>query len=98
MTYCHECGSEVAELDIFCPYCGISLSPVPVPGNEAEDEMASTVVMPLPIKLSEPAAEPVGGGTAAGPAAEHEPVSEVVAEEQPDSQTTSSPAEEDQEH
>lgn len=25
MTYCHECGSEVADIDVFCPYCGIIL-------------------------------------------------------------------------
>ena len=73
MTYCHECGSEVAELDIFCPYCGISLSPVPVSGSEAEDEMASTVVMPLPIKLSGSGADPAGSGAAAGTAAEPQP-------------------------
>jgi RNA polymerase subunit RPABC4/transcription elongation factor Spt4 len=28
MAYCFECGSEVAPDDVFCPYCGISLTPV----------------------------------------------------------------------
>lgn len=27
MAYCHECGSEVAPNDVYCPYCGIFLSP-----------------------------------------------------------------------
>jgi serine/threonine-protein kinase len=25
MSYCHECGSEVAPDDVYCPYCGIAL-------------------------------------------------------------------------
>ena len=25
MVYCYECGSQVAEIDVFCPYCGITL-------------------------------------------------------------------------
>ena len=31
MNYCHECGSEIAELDTFCPFCGISLTSAAVP-------------------------------------------------------------------
>lgn len=27
MAYCYECGSEIEQNDIFCPYCGISLKP-----------------------------------------------------------------------
>lgn len=34
MAYCYECGSEVAQNDAFCPYCGISLKPF----NLAEDK------------------------------------------------------------
>lgn len=26
MVYCFECGEQVAENDVFCPYCGITLS------------------------------------------------------------------------
>jgi tRNA A-37 threonylcarbamoyl transferase component Bud32 len=44
MITCHQCGSEVAENDAFCPYCGISLQPVAVPAEE--DEFASTIIMP----------------------------------------------------
>ncbi len=53
MLLCHECGSDVAEHDIFCPYCGISLqqaeAPVPVEvssdASPVDDEMASTLMM-----------------------------------------------------
>src|SRR3954449_2643608 len=44
MTTCHQCGSEVADNDVFCPYCGLSLQAVPVPAEE--DEFASTIMMP----------------------------------------------------
>ncbi len=27
MRHCHECGSEIAEIDIFCPFCGITQQP-----------------------------------------------------------------------
>ncbi len=46
MTYCQECGSEVAENDIYCPFCGISLKPIADPGASALDEFASTIAMP----------------------------------------------------
>ncbi len=36
MTYCHECGSEIGQVEGFCPYCGISLKPVIV--NEEKQE------------------------------------------------------------
>jgi len=49
MTYCHECGSEVAESDVFCPFCGISLEPVNVDNGE-DVEFQSTIVMPMPPK------------------------------------------------
>jgi serine/threonine-protein kinase len=48
MANCPECGSEVAESDLFCPYCGISLSPVTVLGDSEIDEFASTVVIDKP--------------------------------------------------
>jgi serine/threonine protein kinase len=55
MITCHQCGSEVAENDAFCPHCGISLQPVAVPA--AEDEFASTIIMaptqPAPPQLPE---------------------------------------------
>ncbi len=53
MTKCPECDSEVAELDTFCPYCGISLNPVVLPADAAADEMASTIVMSSKPKLAD---------------------------------------------
>jgi len=64
MNTCHQCGSEVAENDAFCPYCGISLQPVAVPAEN--DEFASTIMMPQvqqdeaqAEETSEPASMPV---------------------------------------
>ncbi len=34
MAYCSECGREVGENDIFCPYCGISLQPMTFVGEK----------------------------------------------------------------
>ena len=54
MSICQECGSEVAEQDLFCPYCGISLRPVAVPAGD-DAAMESTIVMkaPMPEILSD---------------------------------------------
>jgi len=54
MKYCHECGSEVANLDLFCPYCGIS-QPTPDDAVQADDPLASTIVIAssAPLELSE---------------------------------------------
>lgn len=43
MSNCHECGEEIAEVDTFCPYCGISLKPIMQESeeNEVEEEAAS---------------------------------------------------------
>ncbi len=42
---CHECGSEVAEIDVFCPFCGISLEPVSLADDQIDDSMASTIMI-----------------------------------------------------
>ncbi len=59
MIYCPECGSEVAAIDVFCPYCGISLTPLPVT-DEAESGSAfeSTIIMQPPAKAADSAAAP----------------------------------------
>lgn len=44
MAYCYECGEKIAEIDVFCPYCGISLKPVAVEGND-DISMEKTVVI-----------------------------------------------------
>ncbi len=46
MPICHECDSTVAENDIFCPFCGISLSAaVPPPVEAQSDDFESTIMM-----------------------------------------------------
>jgi serine/threonine-protein kinase len=77
MTTCHQCGSNVAENDVFCPFCGISLAPVGVPDAE-NDEFASTIMMPQPEKTAKPTAEPVPVKVDAKPVEEqhHEPASQ----------------------
>ena len=42
MAYCHECGEKIAENDIFCPYCGISLHPMALGGEDIS--MEQTIV------------------------------------------------------
>jgi len=44
MAYCYECGEQVAENDIFCPYCGISLSPPAIAGDGKKDSQSKVVV------------------------------------------------------
>ena len=51
MIRCHECESEIAENDLFCPYCGISV-PRPSEVPSIDDEMASTIMMPMPSSSS----------------------------------------------
>ena len=50
MAYCHECGSEVAEIDTFCPYCGITLQPIIIENGDDDDSLGSTIVIPSPVK------------------------------------------------
>jgi serine/threonine-protein kinase len=64
MTTCHQCGSEVAEQDAFCPYCGISLQPVTVPAEE--DEFASTIIM-TPAEPASAVAPPPAREEESGP-------------------------------
>ena len=46
MNTCHECGSDITGSDVFCPYCGIALAPPVAVEPAADDEMASTIMMP----------------------------------------------------
>lgn len=38
MANCHACGEEIAEIDVFCPFCGVSLNPIEV--GEVEGEVS----------------------------------------------------------
>ncbi len=53
MNTCKECGSEVAEQDVFCPFCGLALAPAVTPEPEPasvaapdDDPLESTIMMP----------------------------------------------------
>lgn len=54
MSYCHECGEQVAKNDIFCPFCGISLKPV-----AGDDSLTETIVGMPPPAAATPAETPV---------------------------------------
>ncbi|HYJ90619.1 MAG TPA: zinc-ribbon domain-containing protein, partial [Pyrinomonadaceae bacterium] len=82
MTTCHQCGSEVAQNDAFCPHCGISLAPIAVPSSE-NDEFASTIIMPT--ASAKPPEIPLAEEQASAPIEESsgpEPIS--AADEQPE--------------
>jgi serine/threonine-protein kinase len=65
MSNCPECGEQIAEADVFCSYCGITLTPVAPAAPEAEDpSMSATIVglpsdMPAPAPVAEPVAPPL---------------------------------------
>ncbi len=62
MAYCYQCGEQIAESGIFCPYCGISLKPVAVAGEDAQDDSFSKTIA---IEQTPTAAEnsaAMGGG------------------------------------
>ncbi len=46
MKKCHECDSELAGEESFCPICGILLTPVISAEPEPVDELESTIMMP----------------------------------------------------
>ena len=56
MAKCHQCNSEISDADAFCPYCGISLTPVEIPSEE--DEFASTIMMTPEMASKSPSTAP----------------------------------------
>ena len=70
MSYCPECGEKVANDDVFCPFCGISLKPF-TPVNDSS--MSETIIdMPPiainketldPLKIENPKESPVGNSS-----------------------------------
>ncbi|MGB5013066.1 MAG: protein kinase [Pyrinomonadaceae bacterium] len=53
MKHCHECDSEVGDLDIFCPYCGITLKAAIIDESSNDDAFSSTIVIPPPPSTEE---------------------------------------------
>lgn len=63
MNYCHECGSEIAEIDTFCPFCGISLEPAVEPETTSENQDKTIAVNQTDLQnLAQPSeSHPPGG-------------------------------------
>ena len=74
MAYCYQCGEQIAESDIFCPYCGISLQPVTVAGEAEQDESFSKTIAIERTPTAKNFAAPGGA-----PAREIQPASELIA-------------------
>lgn len=45
MSLCQECGSEISEADLFCPFCGISIVRPSQPEPVVDESMESTIVI-----------------------------------------------------
>ena len=45
MSLCQECGSEISNSDVFCPFCGISIVRSAPPEPVADESMESTIVI-----------------------------------------------------
>lgn len=94
MANCHACGEEIAEIDVFCPYCGVSLAPIEVAEVDAADEVSDNpepenieapenieeVPLPENIDLLEPADENADAPNAAEAVSETEESAEEIAE------------------
>lgn len=85
MPACPECASEVADNDIYCPYCGISLRPAEL-APEPEDPLAQTIVTSVSQLPIPPAIEPRPTAT------DFPPVSEQAAEAESIANIETSPA------
>ena len=68
MVYCFECGEQVAENDVFCPYCGITLPPST---TGAKEETAPT---------ANPAQPADNGGVSASVSQKNDFADDVTAE------------------
>lgn len=56
MNKCQECDSEISGQDLYCPFCGILLSPAVPPVSEEDESLESTIMMP-PEEIARLAAE-----------------------------------------
>ncbi|MEP6901433.1 MAG: protein kinase [Actinomycetota bacterium] len=45
MSYCPECGEQIAKEDVFCPFCGIALTPT----TAANDNSTSETIVSMPV-------------------------------------------------
>lgn len=49
MSYCPECGEQIAKEDVFCPFCGISIKPI----TAVEDSSLSETVVGMPPAINQ---------------------------------------------
>lgn len=63
MAYCHDCGAQVADQDIFCPYCGVSLEPVSLSGAASDPALENTISNePSPVQTQDGPGDPAEPG------------------------------------
>ncbi len=91
MSYCPECGEKIANEDVFCPFCGISLKPIaPVD----DPSMSETIVDIPPVVISKEALDAaLAGKSSATPTPQSETQNETVAEKQESSAPVNKTAE-----
>src|SRR5215212_4418558 len=75
MALCHECGSEVAGNDQFCPYCGIALQVDAAPQDDAAFE--STIIMQPPAQASQTGTGSAASATANDPSSDLDDFNDV---------------------
>ena len=90
MAYCHECGDQVAEIDVFCPHCGISLEPVALPG-EAEDSPENTIAI-SPSEIAETLGKVDSANNASASPAMAEESLQPILQQKTSPETVDSPA------
>jgi eukaryotic-like serine/threonine-protein kinase len=79
MAYCYECGSEIEQIEVFCPYCGISLKPFS--GNDETNEVSNNEISEESAPLTESVSDiPEADAQKA--------VNENISEEKPDEIST----------
>ena len=87
MVACPECASEVADNDIYCPYCGISLHPADFVAAP-DDPLAQTIVtsiseLPIPAAVEPSPVDEEVQTPDRSPIEDSEPVPAVLPEQEP---------------
>ncbi|HMM79322.1 MAG TPA: protein kinase [Pyrinomonadaceae bacterium] len=87
MVACPECASEVADNDIYCPYCGISLHPADLVAAP-DDPLAQTIVtsiseLPIPAAVEPARVDEEVRTPVPPPIEDSEPVAAILPERDP---------------
>lgn len=75
MAYCPECGEGVAEIDSFCPHCGITLQPIAISADSDESQKSENVFDAGETSMPKSTAD--AGHAAAVPAMAAEPLEDA---------------------